>query len=337
MKIKKIAIITITVIVSIVLILSCVVYFLFVRLPEVQNRYIIDINQIKTKIRETDGMVMVYIPAGEFEMGYHGFWWEKPYRRLNYHDYETPKHKVYLDDYWIDQTEVTVAMFRKFVVATGYQTTAEREGWGKPWIRGPHEEEWRIVEGVDWQHPLGPNSHAEDNHPVCQVSWEDAAAYCDWVGAKLPTEAQWEKAARGTDGRIYPWGNQFDGNLLNYCDTQSPTSRSHYTDYDDGYAIFAPVGSYPDGASPYGVLDMAGNLWEWVFDWYDADYYQNSPDKNPLGPENGEDKTMRGGSWYDVTWVLCVFRHQNPVTDRYSDVGFRCVVPIKKGADKSIE
>jgi formylglycine-generating enzyme required for sulfatase activity len=117
---------------------------------------------------------------------------------------ESPQHTVYLDAFWIDRTEVTVEMFRKFVESTGYETTAERENWGAPWTDGPKEDEWPHVPGVDWQHPHGPESIALDDHPVVQVTWTDAAAYCEWVGGHLPSEAQWEKAARGTDGRLWP-------------------------------------------------------------------------------------------------------------------------------------
>jgi formylglycine-generating enzyme required for sulfatase activity len=287
----------------------------------------------RTRVRKQDGMTMILIPEGEFEMG-SGFFESFVFtngRLFTFPD-QRPKHKVYLEAYWIDQTEVTVGMFKKFVTETGHKTTAEREGWAKPWTAGPKEGEWPAVAGTDWLHPRGPGSTAEGDHPVVQVSWEDAAAYCRWVGGRLPTEAEWEKAARGTDGRRFPWGDKFNGRLLNYCDSGCPVERWRDEKYNDGYAYTAPVGSYPDGLSPYGVLDMAGNVWEWVYDWYDKGYYKDSPYRNPMGPTSGSVKAQRGGSWYDGEpegWVNCLVRHQNPPADRYEDVGFRCVVPVR--------
>jgi serine/threonine-protein kinase len=240
---------------------------------------------------------------------------------------EKPRHSVCLDPFWIDRTEVTVAMFRQFVEATGYLSSAERDGWGKPWRDGPKGKEWPRVQGADWLHPGGPESSAQDDHPVVQVSWQDASAYCAWSGAMLPTEAQWEFAARGTHGRRFPWGDSFDGMRLNSCDSQCPVERWRADVFDDGYPYTAPVGSYPEGASPFGALDMAGNVWEWVADWYDADYYEHSPCWNPAGPESGTDRVMRGGAWYDgqaEAWTRCSVRHHNPPWDRYQDVGFRC-------------
>jgi serine/threonine-protein kinase len=281
----------------------------------------------KTGVREKDGLIMIYVPSGEFVMGTKGDRTDRKGWSWNFKN-ETPKHKVYLDGYWIDQTEVSVGMFHKFIKETGYKTTSEREGWGLPYKKGPQNKEWPHVEGADWQHPLGPGSKAFDEHPVAQVSWEDALAYCKWVGAELPTEAQWEKAARGTDERLYPWGNDFDGNLLNYCDANCPVERWKDNDFNDGYVYTSPIGNYPNGSSPYGALDMVGNLWEWVSDWYDEYYYAKSPYKNPTGPKSGKLRAMRGGSWYDVTWVWCTVRHQNPSTYRCLDVGFRCAIPV---------
>jgi sulfatase modifying factor 1 len=297
-----------------------------------------------TMTRPADGMIMVYIPPGKFLMGSNliesvvlsGSPTRGDLRLFVFSD-QRPRHTVYLDGYWIDQTEVTVGMFKKFVDATGYMTTAEREGWAKPWRADSKELEWPMVQGADWLHPRGPGSSAEDDHPVVQVSWEDAMAYCQWVGATLPTEAQWEKAARGIDGRRYPWGDDFDGTRLNYGDINCPVGRWRDRNYDDGYAFTSPVGTYPHGASPYWVLDMAGNVWEWVFDWYDEEYYVHSPASNPRGPSSGHLKSQRGGSWYDGEpegWVTCVVRHQNPPTDRYEDVGFRCAVWLDTAAGK---
>ena len=279
---------------------------------------------------------MVYVPPGEFEMGNTGIQWVWG-GSLRYGDQnlqvftdETPQHTVYLDGFWIDQTEVTVAMFRTFVEATGYETTAEREGWGAPYRAGPVEQEWPHVPGADWQHPLGPESSAEDDHPVVQVSWHDAAAYCAWAGGRLPTEAQWEKAARGTDGRMWPWGDRYDCHLGNLCGIECPVERQNEHHFDDGYARTAPVGSFPGGASPYGALDMAGNVWEWVADWYSDSYYASSPSENPTGPLMGTERSQRGGAWVDAgSWVRCTVRYQQPTTTRCDDLGFRCAVPAE--------
>ena len=292
----------------------------------------------ETRIRPADEMVMVYVPTGEFEMGTSGLGSirralsPRDRERTGFGVYvfsdERPQHPVYLDAFWIDQTEVTVAMFRTFVEDTGYETTAERQGWGRPWADGTGELEWPHVSGADWQHPRGPGSSAVDDHPVTQVSWEDAAAYCAWAGGQLPTEAQWEKACRGIDGRMWPWGNSYDANRVSSCEGQCPIERWKDDRYDDGYAFTAPVGSFPDGVSPYGALDMAGNLWEWVADWYADDYYGDSPYENPLGPDSGTVRAMRGGAWYDTdVWATCTVRHQNPASDLYDDLGFRCAVP----------
>jgi sulfatase modifying factor 1 len=291
---------------------------------------------INTAVRSADGMVTVYVPAGEFEMGNTGVqWvWAGSLRGgdldLQVFTDEQPQHTVYVDAFWMDQTEVTVAMFRAFVEATGYRTSAEREGWGNPWREGPMEEEWPKVPGADWLHPHGPESSAEDDHPVVQVSWDDAAAYCEWAGGHLPTEAQWEKVARGRLGRLWPWGNTYDGTRGSFCDAQCPIERWKHNTYDDGYALTAPVGSFPSGASPYGALDMAGNVWEWVADWYDDSYYADSPPENPSGPDSGTVRAMRGGSWFDTeSWVRCTVRHQNPPWSRCDDVGFRCAMPAE--------
>jgi formylglycine-generating enzyme required for sulfatase activity len=291
---------------------------------------------IDSRVRPADEMIMVYVPAGEFEMGNAGIQWIWNGSLIGgdldlqvYTD-ESPQHSVYLDTFWIDQTEVTVEMFRSFAEATGYETTAESAGWGQPWREGPMEEEWPHVPGTDWQHPHGPESSAEDDHPVVQVSWEDAAAYCEWAGAQLPTEAQWEKAARGKDDRLWPWGNSYEGNRGSFCDAQCPIERWKQDLYNDGYAFTSPVGSFPSGSSPYGVLDMAGNVWEWVADWYDEDYYSDSPSENPTGPPSGIERTQRGGAWYDnESWVRTTVRHSTPPSTRCDDLGFRCAIPVE--------
>lgn len=194
-------------------------------------------------------MVLVYVPSGEFWMG-------SGEADSDASSDEKPRHQVYLDAYWIDQTEVTNAMFAKFAEETDHQTDAEKDGWAYVWTG----KFWEKVNGADWQHPRGPDSNLNglEAHPVVQVSWSDADAYCRWAERELPTEAEWEKAARGTDGRKYPWGDSAPtSSLLNFNNNVGDTTA---------------VGSYPDGASPYDALDMAGNVWEWVADWYGGVY-----------------------------------------------------------------
>jgi formylglycine-generating enzyme required for sulfatase activity len=168
----------------------------------------------------------------------------------NAYDDEKPQRKVHLDGYWIYKHEVTVAQYRKFSQATGRDM------------------------------PQAPDRGWKDNYAIVNVSWEDARAYADWAGVALPTEAQWEKAARGTDGREYPWGNEWDASK---CANSLSSTK--------------PVGSYAGDLSPYGLHDMAGNVWEWCADWYDSSYYADASKDNPTGPANGTARVLRGGSW----------------------------------------
>jgi eukaryotic-like serine/threonine-protein kinase len=270
-----------------------------------------------TSVSDKDSMTLVYVPAGEFRMGSPDLDEKAPTN-------EKPQHSVFLEAYWIDQTEVTNAMFAKFVEAEGRVTTAEKEGCGTV---TEVDSSYRCWTGVDWRHPRGPGTTLEgrDNHPVVQVSWYDASAYCEWAGRRLPTEAEWEKAARGTDGRIYPWGNRaLTGKLLNFADMHLKTDWADLTT-DDGYTFTAPVGSYPAGASPYGVLDLAGNVDEWVADWYDASYFGRSPGRNPPGPANGERRVIRGGNWIGGNWSVQVMRRTSDWENNRNDIfGFRC-------------
>jgi len=198
---------------------------------------------------------------------------------------ELPVHTVYLDTYYISKYEVTFEQYDEFCDATG-RTKPSDEGWGR------------------------------GDRPVIHVNWNDAKAFCDWMSGEtgenihLPTEAQWEKAARGTDQRRYPWGNGSpDNSLANYANNLGKT---------------LPVGSYPEGVSPYGIHDMAGNVWEWCSDWYDYDYYSSSPTNNPQGPSSRPYHVRRGGSWSNLAHVIrsALRDYYSPSSSDFS-VGFR--------------
>jgi formylglycine-generating enzyme required for sulfatase activity len=264
-----------------------------------------------------DGVWMVFVPQGYFTMG-----------SDSGPDDEKPSHAVWLDDYWIDRTEVTNARFGEFIRATGYRTDAETTGWS--YVYDMPSTKWVKIYGADWKHPRGPSGDLEglENHPVTYVSWNDAAAYCAWTGRRLPSEAEWEKAARGTDGRMYPWGNRKpDRDLMNFADKNITLSWAD-EQIDDGYAFTSPAGNYPQGASPYGAMDMAGNVWEWVNDWYDPDYYQEQAVwSNPAGPSDASGRVLRGGSWADSAGVArTTMRLGYYPMDGYAYYGFRCAV-----------
>ena len=248
---------------------------------------------------------MVLIPAGEVLIG----------NKVGIGDSdESPQHKVYLDAYYMDVHEVTNAQYHQFWVADGGKKSKHTPAsYGSSYMIG------------DWPQV----AETKPNYPVVGVTWYDATAYAEWAGKRLPTEAEWEKAARGTDARAWPWGNDFDiEKPTSDIAGESSVSKVHANrrDGNDGYDnTTAPVASYPTGASPYGVHDMAGNVWEWVADWYGRDYYSNSPAKNPKGPNIGKLKMVRGGSWYHR-------EHDQRCSNRYYSypdswgytLGFRC-------------
>jgi len=224
-------------------------------------------------------MTMVFVPGGTFKMG------SDPQQDPNARNVEFPQRDVTLDSFWMDRTEVTNAMYTQCVAA-----------------------------GL-----CVPSEYAADatlsgaSYPVVGVSWNDAATYCQWAGGQLPTEAQWEYAARGTDGRIYPWGNETPT-----CDLAQFGNCSEDT---------APVGRFsPAGDSWADAADMAGNVWEWVADWYDEIYYQYGQSDNPTGPESGILKTVRGGSWLNAErkFLRAATRADGRPTLRNSSTGFRC-------------
>lgn len=254
-----------------------------------------------TKVNPTDGAVMVWVPAGDFQMGSSAediaaLCKRRDNEKPEWFTDEKPKHKVWLDGYWVYKYEVTVAQYRAFCTKT------ER--------KMPEQPKW-----------------SKDNIPVVNVSWDDATAYTEWAGARLPTEAEWEKAARGPDGRIFPWGNTWDQAKCNNSGIKNTTG--------DSTQIYRATagGSYPGSVSPYGVQDMAGNVWEWCADHYAADYYAQSPEKNPTGPEIGEFRVLRGGSWGSSSVsIRCAGRNaDSPDATYHDDGGFRCVVSGKTG------
>lgn len=234
---------------------------------------------ITVETRGTDNAPMVFVPAGVFPMG------------SNQGDVdERPVHDTFLDAFWIDRYEVTNAQFKHCVDA-----------------------------GICHAPPVSGSSTRDvyydkpefDDYPVIYVSWDDAKKYCEWARKRLPTEAEWEKAARGTEGRIFPWGDRLDRNLVNYMNLAGDTMA---------------VNNYSNGASPYGALNMAGNVSEWVSDWYDADYYSNATTRNPIGAPAGKVRGLRGGSWAsnEEYYIRTTVRLQNEPGFRNTEIGFRC-------------
>jgi eukaryotic-like serine/threonine-protein kinase len=240
--------------------------------------------EIRSCISEKDGMTLMYVPAGEFLMGSES-------GREN----EKPVHRVFLEAYWIDQSEVTNAMYLKCVM----------DGACSP-PRDPGSDSRADYFGVS----------EFNDYPVVNVTWGQAQTYCKWAGRYLPSEAEWEKAARGSDGRTYPWGEWIDCEKANYLGKPGGCAGG-----DTSNAV-----NYPAGASPYGALNMAGNVWEWVADWYDQGYYRYSPDHNPTGPNSPrQGHVFRGGAWtFTSSDVRTSFRSE--AQEDFSDVlgGFRC-------------
>ncbi len=247
-----------------------------------------------TDITGKDGAPMVLVPAGSFPMGV------PPGDRDGGRD-EYPRHEVHLDDFYIDQYEVTNGRYLKFVKATDHRVP-----------QNPKNPTRNLWEGDRISESLA-------DRPVINVDWYDADVYCRWAGKRLPTEAEWEKAAKGQNDRRFPWGNV------------EPTAKHlNYNQPWIGEKTLMPVGSYEAGKSPYGAYDMAGNVWEWVADWYDARYYEKSPENNPTGPESGTKKIIRGAGWQNETPSVRIFtRVDSDPLVRNESTGFRCAADTR--------
>jgi sulfatase modifying factor 1 len=270
--------------------------------------------QVVAKVIASDGTAisgeMVFVPAGNFTMG----------SSAGNSD-ELPVHTVYLNAFYIDKYEVTNAQFKSFIDAGGYTTQAywSAAGWSARTSGG-----WTLP--YYWTAGTYHSGTAWPNFPVVGVSWYEAEAYANFAGKRLPTEAEWEKAARGTDQRTYPWGNSIDGSRANYWASGDPyDNNSTPVGFYDGRLHPNPPFQTTNSPSPYGAYDMAGNAWEWVADWYDANYYSVSPSSNPPGPLTGSYRVLRGGGWLDYTYCLrSAFRLGLNPNYRYSYIGFRC-------------
>ena len=275
----------------------------------------------------------IELPGGQFLMG-------DAFEEGYPDDGELPRHQVALDPFHIDSATVTVAQFAAFVAEANYRTEAEIVGssavfhlavqakrkhvigtFGMPW--------WLAVEGADWRHPFGPlsDTNGVEDHPVVHISHNDALAYCRWAGRALPTEAEWEYAARGgLAGARYAWGNDLLPDGQHQANIWQGTFPTHNT-ADDGWRATAPVQSYPPNG--FGLYQTAGNVWEWCADWFDKDYYARSPAKNPQGPGDGIERVMRGGSFlchasYCNRYRVAA-RTGNTPNSSASNIGFRTI------------
>jgi sulfatase modifying factor 1 len=306
---------------------------------------------------------MVWIPGGEFSMGAH----DPPGMDkvgMQATEDSRPVHRVYVDGFWMDETDVTNAQFAGFVKATGYVTVAERKPRTEEYPGAPpenliagsvvfsppdhmvplndHLQWWSYVHGANWRHPLGPSSDikGKENHPVVHIAYEDATAYAKWAGKRLPTEAEWEFAARGgLSGKPFVWGDEFRPGGKWMANTHQGPFPVNDTS-QDGHAGVTAVAQYPPNG--YGLYDIAGNVWQWTADWYRADYYQSlvqtgSVSRNPQGPSQSDDpsepgvpkKVHRGGSFlctdqYCSRYMVGTRGKGAPDTGT-NHLGFRCV------------
>ena len=301
---------------------------------------------------------MVWIPGGEFYMGVDPLTFPSEQDISDAADI----HLVYVDGFWMDKSEVTNEQFAKFVAATGYVTEAEKQPTKEqfpdvpadklkpfsivfkkpaPGVKVQREEWWDISYGANWKQPEGPGSSIKgrENYPVVHICYLDAVAYCKWAKKRLPTEAEWEFAARGgLDRKLYAWGDELKPGgkwMANIWQGDFPYQNSR----EDGYEGAAPVGSFP--ANGYGLHDMSGNVWEWCADWYRGNYYRDSPTKNPQGPAEGFDwierelpkRVQRGGSFlcadsYCIRYIIGT-RGKGEITSAQNHCGFRCAQSAK--------
>lgn len=305
---------------------------------------------------------MVLIPAGEFIMGSTETEAKDAERKWGLAEGtlkpETPQHIVFVNAFYIDKYEVTNAQYKKFVDETGHPPPsaptmekvllALRNEWGDGantisaiQFENTYRKLRRELKPWAWKDGTYPEGKA--NHPVVLVSWYDAVAYAKWASKRLPTEAEWEKAARGTDGRIYPWGNDWDASKCNSAERiakkRLPVLQAWMLWFDKWKKLSpmesarnttVPVGSYKSGKSPFGVYDMAGNAFEWCMDWYDEDYYAKALGRNPIEPATGHVRVLRGGSFnYPGFKFRTTYRNKHAPEIGGSPNGFRCVRGVK--------
>ena len=259
-----------------------------------------------SQVRSVDDMLMVYVPAGEFLMGTQASGWDST-------SAESPQHKVSLDAYWIDKTEVTNAQYA-YCVEVGACTPPTR------------------MDSYTRLNYYGNSTY--DSYPVILITYYQATEYCGWAGARLPTEEEWEYAARGPDGRLRPWGEEFDGSRVNYCDANCVLPHAD-SELNDGYADTAPVGSYPAGVSWCGALDLLGNVWEWVEDWFTP--YPSDDQDHPSVLSDPFYRVIRGGSWdTSQSHARGAFRNWFIPENSHDSIGFRCASSSLPGESTAV-